>query len=988
MSSSSSAAAQRDFMRGLYNFIDEVHETHDKEEEAKVVNKELAKIRAYYKEEKTPDWYQRRKYVSKLLYVHLLGYNLDFGHMPAIQLIGAQKFLEKQTGYLAAELILSENHELAPLLVNSIQDDLVHGSNQVRGLALGAIANIGGKEASETLAPIVLKLLLAKAAPPQLKKKAALAYLRLVRKNPDIVVVEPTLPEKLIALLNDKDLGVINTVVTLIVDLAKMDAAPYKPAVPRVISILAKITTKGYGKEYMYHNVAHPWLQVKCLQFLRLCPPEGSSDVKSLTDTLGRILSLAKQKFSSDNNKNANQAVILQAISVVFDMDNDTLLEKSVNILSSFIMSKDTNQRYLALESFAQLAEKEGPTHIASHQKTILAALKEVDISVRRRALDLLYKMCDKESAVSIIDSLLEYLVEANVAIREETVLKIAILAERFLTGTEHYVDVILRLVTIAGEYVSDEIWFRLIKVVVNFESIQPYAVRCCLAAVRVSPCHETMVKIAGYILGEYGHLIASEPGCSAKEQFAALHARFNNASNATKALLLSSYAKFANVFPESAEEMRAIFKKYADNIDAEVQQRACEYLKLTERDPRMQDLLQTVLDAIPPWEETREGGAVPAESPAAATASAGSESAPGSPTAGGAAKGSILDLLGDFSAETTSGTTTTTTFVNPALKGSAYMKDEAAPSSIIDILSAGSVSSAPAPAPAASASSSMDGMFGSQPQVLAPQNVASVDGATNTITKLSDDMNAKVRAQWMRLAAVSEGVLYCDDVMEIGVKSEYNGNTGRVVLFFGNRTTSPIVGLSLSISSVPQLTINTTALQSNVIGPKTQCQHPIVVKCNEEFKDIVLFHVGWSHPATGAKVSIDLPFPVVLSKFVSPPPPSAIAAPTFMNGWKACSGEGLEVQQMFKAHSPIDVARIRKFCVEAFHLGLVDGVDNKDSNLVAMGVLHLGSRDVALLMRLETNASAQMFRITLRSQSPATTSVLASIYMSQLTAL
>lgn len=45
-------------------------------------------------------------------------------------------------------------------------------------LALDAIANIGGKEMAESLAPVVQKLLVANTSPPHVKKRAALALLR------------------------------------------------------------------------------------------------------------------------------------------------------------------------------------------------------------------------------------------------------------------------------------------------------------------------------------------------------------------------------------------------------------------------------------------------------------------------------------------------------------------------------------------------------------------------------------------------------------------------------------------------------------------------------------------------------------------------------------------------------------------------------------------------------------------------------------------
>lgn len=44
--------------------------------------------------------------------------------------------------------------------------------------------------------------------------------------------------------------------------------------------------------------------------------------------------------------------------------------------------------------------------------------------------------------------------------LKEELVLKIAILAERFRVSDEWYVDVVLSLVKGAGDYVSEEIWY------------------------------------------------------------------------------------------------------------------------------------------------------------------------------------------------------------------------------------------------------------------------------------------------------------------------------------------------------------------------------------------------------------------------------------------------------------------------------------------------------------------------------------------------
>lgn len=57
-------------------------------------------------------------------------------------------------------------------------------------------------------------------------------------------------------------------------------------------------------------------------------------------------------------------------------------------------------------------------------------------------------------------------------------VLKVAILAEKYATDYTWYVDVILNLIRIAGDYVSEEVWYRVIQIVINRDDVQGYAAK------------------------------------------------------------------------------------------------------------------------------------------------------------------------------------------------------------------------------------------------------------------------------------------------------------------------------------------------------------------------------------------------------------------------------------------------------------------------------------------------------------------------------
>ena len=50
----------------------------------------------YVKGDKRLDGYQKKKYVCKLLFIFLLGHDIDFGQIEAVNLLSSNKYTEKQ----------------------------------------------------------------------------------------------------------------------------------------------------------------------------------------------------------------------------------------------------------------------------------------------------------------------------------------------------------------------------------------------------------------------------------------------------------------------------------------------------------------------------------------------------------------------------------------------------------------------------------------------------------------------------------------------------------------------------------------------------------------------------------------------------------------------------------------------------------------------------------------------------------------------------
>lgn len=73
-------------------------------------------------------------------------------------------------------------------------------------------------------------------------------------------------------------------------------------------------------------------------------------------------------------------------------------------------------------------------------------------------------------------------------------------------------------------------------------------------------------------------------PAPSPLIQFHLLHSKFHLCSVPTRALLLSTYIKFVNLFPEVKPTIQDVLRSDSQlrNADVELQQRAVEYLRLS----------------------------------------------------------------------------------------------------------------------------------------------------------------------------------------------------------------------------------------------------------------------------------------------------------------------------------------------------------------------------------------------------------------------
>ena len=184
-------------------------------EERAVISKECALIRTAIREES--EIYRGRN-VAKLMYIHMLGYPTAFGQMETLKLISAPSFSDKRVGHLALTLLLTENTEVLTLVTNSLKVDLSNSNQYIQALSLISIGNLATSDMARDLASDVEKIL--KGMSSYLKKKAALATIRLIKKEPELI---EHLSERIITLLKDRTHGVLIATIQLIIEVISVE---------------------------------------------------------------------------------------------------------------------------------------------------------------------------------------------------------------------------------------------------------------------------------------------------------------------------------------------------------------------------------------------------------------------------------------------------------------------------------------------------------------------------------------------------------------------------------------------------------------------------------------------------------------------------------------------------------------------------------------------------------------------------------------------
>ncbi|KAG0262171.1 clathrin associated protein complex large subunit [Actinomortierella ambigua] len=556
-------------------------------DERAVIQKESAFIRTSFKEENVE---LRHANISKLLYIHMLGYPAHFGQIECLKLAASPMFTDKRLGYLGTMLLLDENQEVLTLLTNSLKNDLNHANMYIVGLALCTLGNIASAEMSRDLCSEVEKLL--GSSNMYIRKKAALCAIRIIHRVPEL---QENFVQKAKSLLNDRNHGVLLSGITLITEmcLANPETLVYfRKAVPILVRHLSNLVSAGFSPEHDVTGVTDPFLQIKILRLLRILGKDDVESAEAMNDILAQVAT------NTESSKNVGNSILYETVLTIMETPSDNALRVlAINILGKFLSNRDNNIRYVALTTLNKSISLD-VNAVQRHRNIILDCLRDADISIRRRALELSFSLINESNVRVLTRELLAFLEVADNEFKQSMTTKICLAAERFAPNKRWHIDTVLRVLKLAGNYVREEMLSAFIRLVTQTSELQGYAVQKLYASLKEDISQESLTLAGVWVIGEYGDILVQ--GGSYEEEELAKEVTESDvidllekvvqgpfANQVLREYVLTALMKLTSRFQSAAstQRVKTLIESYSASIEVEIQQRSIEYSNLFQYD-------------------------------------------------------------------------------------------------------------------------------------------------------------------------------------------------------------------------------------------------------------------------------------------------------------------------------------------------------------------------------------------------------------------
>lgn len=421
--------------------------------------------------------------------------------------------------------------------------------------------------------------------------------------------------------------------------------------------ILKNLILAGYSPEHDVSGVSDPFLQVKILRLLRILGHNDPDASEAMNDILAQVAT------NTETSKNVGNTILYETVLSIMDIRSEGGLRVlAVNSLGRFLLNSDKNIRYVALNTLLRTVHAD-TSAVQRHRTTILECLKDPDVSIRRRAMELSFALINGQNIRSMAKELLIFLDKSDSDFKAQVSSRMVLSAERYAPTVRWHLDTILSVLISAGNYLRDDVVSSTIQLISSSPPLeQAYITARLWETLQMqNNCEDKqpVLQVAVWSIGEYGDLFMyaeknDDVERPTEEQLIELFNKLMwsaQVSITSKQYTILSLAKLSTRLQSGQDDIKKLVDGFGSHLNVDLQQRGCEISQLFRAHSNLRPAL---LEKMPPMVVSRvsnqngSSSGTPEENGSLDLLENGSmEDGGGEQTTTTAGHDSLLDLLG-----------------------------------------------------------------------------------------------------------------------------------------------------------------------------------------------------------------------------------------------------------------------------------------------------------------------------------------------------
>ena len=493
------------FSQEFQQFVKDLGDAKSKGEEDRIVHREADLLKVAIRKPGLTSR-QQKEHIVRLIYCDMLGSDVSFSHMEAVKFAQQHNLLEKRVAYSAICLFLDEKNGCEYMMMNigTVQRDL--SSSNILEVCFGLLAasKVVHKDMMPAVLPLVIDLIRHKRE--VVRKKAVVTLLKFYEignQDKELISIFQNV-------LCDKDPAVMGASLNGFLKFVQNDPAQFKILVASFVSILKQIIEQKLPDEFNFKGVSAPWMQIKLLQILAVLGSDDIAMSKMMYEVLTQCL------HSVDTEQGIGCAVIYECMKTIAAIyPNRALVEIAAGKAALFLVSDNYNLKYLGINALSNFINVD-MSYGTRHQMVIIECLTDEDESIKRKTLDLLFRMTNGSNVKFICERLIIYLKSTvDEYVKSDLVLRITTLAEKYAPDNEWFIETMNEVFELGGDLVPVKVAYNMMAIIGEgidedefsddaTEDLRRYAVISYISILDKPVLPDILVQLACWVVGEY----------------------------------------------------------------------------------------------------------------------------------------------------------------------------------------------------------------------------------------------------------------------------------------------------------------------------------------------------------------------------------------------------------------------------------------------------------------------------------------------------